>query len=317
MKIIPFFGLVAAFVLVSICEQSFAHSANDSADTGMLPLVHDSSAIVFGKVIDIEYKNSEPSKEEPTGLPHTFVTYQIEKAFRGKLREERLTLRFPGGADGAGGYYMDTNTPTFSRGETDVLFVLGGEVEGCPLVDCVEGRFRIYEDQVYNAWGVPVVEVLKELKIGGKPRFDLNVMEIPRPSFEQIMQREDFKEIIESDKSASGMTLKEMREVYEKEAPEFYHISYGVEGEVATPDESKDGEVTPMEIFGKPLTVDAFFAALEELAKEAEEPRLEVLSASSAKDFYIAPPTVEKLEDSEEKAAAYTTKATLTVADGK
>ena len=48
---------------------------------------------------------------------------------------------------------------------------------------------------MYNTWGVGVVEARERLTIGGQARTDLDVMELPRPTFEALLTRPDMKDI--------------------------------------------------------------------------------------------------------------------------
>lgn len=197
MKLNGLFKIAVILGMVVINSSAWGHSPNDADEGGLQSKVREASLIMYGQVVDIEYRNSEPTKEQPQGLPHTFVTYQVLEVLRGEVSDKKVILRIPGGADGQGGVYMVSTAPAFALGQTDVLFVKGGEIDDCQLVECVEGRFRIHENQVLNGWGVPVVEARKTLRVGGKPRFDLNVMEIPRPSFKALLERPDMKAYID------------------------------------------------------------------------------------------------------------------------
>ncbi|MBA3964952.1 MAG: hypothetical protein H0X47_04140 [Nitrospirales bacterium] len=197
MKLNGLFKIAVILGMVVINSSAWGHSPNDAGEGGLQSKVREASLIMYGQVVDIEYRNSEPTKEQPQGLPHTFVTYQVLEVLRGEVSDKKVTLRIPGGSDGQGGVYMVSTAPAFALGQTDVLFIKGGEIDDCQLVECVEGRFRIHENQVLNGWGVPVVEARKTLRVGGKPRFDLNVMEIPRPSFKALLERPDMKAYID------------------------------------------------------------------------------------------------------------------------
>jgi hypothetical protein len=95
-------GLATVSSLLFSSQGAFAHSAAEAQPGGLRDLMGRSAAVAFGKVVDIQYRNSEPTREEPNGVPHTFVTYAIDTVFRGSL-PEKFTLRIPGGADGKGG----------------------------------------------------------------------------------------------------------------------------------------------------------------------------------------------------------------------
>lgn len=284
-----------------------AHSPNDTTDSNIRslgPLVAGSSLIVYGEVVDIQYRNSEPTKEQPHGLPHTFVSYKIQEVLRGKPLDDLLTLRIPGGADGRGGVYSETSSPTFARGQTDVLFVQGGRIEGCQLVDCIEGRYRVHENQVFNGWGVPVVEASKRLVIGGRPRFELNVMEVPRPSFDELLLNPDVEQRIKKVMKRRSLSLDELREVYDQEAPKFSTIKYGFEDKPTSKDVAKGPIAEVMEEFGKPLTPAAFFDAVRNWSEQFGKPGRTVVMANPRKRFKVADPqlgimNVEKIRSEE------------------
>ena len=280
-----------AAAILAVCSSAWAVLAHSPNDSGGLPTkVRQSSLILYGEVVDIQYRNSDPTKEQPQGLPHTFVTYRVIDVLRGNAPSEKVTLRIPGGADGQGGIYMETTAPVFARRQTDVLFVRGGEIQDCPLVDCVEGRFRVHENQVFNGWGVPVVDAKEDLRIGGRARFDLNVMDIPRPPFEALLERPESKKLLRS------QNIAELKARYEKEAPEFYTVSYGVETAPTRGDEFQEREAAPMERYGKPLSTNAFFDAIRTWSEQVGPPRSQVVNANPNQRFRVADPRLEAMK---------------------
>ena len=276
----------------------WAHSPNDKTDSNIAtlkPLTAEASLIFFGKVAKIQYRNSEPTKEQPYGLPHTFVTYKVDKVLRGKAPKRSITLRIPGGADGQGGIYTDTSAPMFSRGQSDVLFVKGREIDECQLVGCVEGRFRVHQDQVFNAWGVPVVEADKSLRLGGIPRFDLNVMDVPRPDFDRLLQNPAARIHLKKQMQSKLLSMDEMRELYNKEAPEFTTIKFGFETEPVRKDKIKEPEAEPVEKFGKPMKAEDFFEAIRKWSEVVGEPKYQVVIANPRNRFTIPDPKLDAL----------------------
>ena len=279
-----------------------AHSPNDTDDEGGLKeMVQRSAAIVFGQVVDIQYRNSQATRQQPKGVPHTFVTYQISEVLRGKLPAKSITLRIPGGADGHGGIYSVSSAPAFARKQSDVLFIAGGEPEECHLVGCVEGRFRVNDGLVYNGWGVPVVSAKEKLRIGGKARFDLNVMEIPRPSFESVMENPELRKHIDEDKNLSSLSARELKARYEKEAPKFSTVEYGIETKPMKKDEVEEPEAQAIEKYAGPMKADAFFDDLRRMSEQLGEPRTEVVLANPKKKFRIADPRLQKFKLDEPK----------------
>ena len=107
-----------------------------------------------GRVERIEYLLSEPTGPEGIRVPHTFVTYRVERVFFGRASGAWVTLRFVGGLDPRDMRYMaSNNTPQFDLGDDDILFVEGNARRMCPLVDGVEGRLRIIRGQAYTETG--------------------------------------------------------------------------------------------------------------------------------------------------------------------
>lgn len=267
-----------------------AHSAAETQPGGLRDLMTQSAAVAFGTVVDIQYRNSEPTREEPNGVPHTFVTYAIKDVFRGDL-PEKFTLRIPGGADGSGGAYSESTAPTFARGESDVLFINGGEPGDCQLVDCVEGRFRVFEGRMYNGFGVPLVEAEKALRFGGKPHFELNTMELPRPDFDKVLRRPEVVRWLEENKiDQSG--LDDLRKKYEAEAPEYYRLNMQAEGITENDDYSGEAEAEVINKYGDPLSADDFFALLEHFNAELGAPDQKAVAADPTQAFVVKPPVV-------------------------
>ena len=274
----------------------WAHSPNDAAVNSLPGKIRQAALITYGKVVDIQYRNSEPTKEQPKGVPHTFVTYEVLDVLRGELGEKTLTLRIPGGADGEGGIYMETTAPVFALGQSDVLFVKGGEVEGCQLVDCAEGRFRVVDNQVFNAWGVPVVDALKTLRIGGKPRFDLNVMEMPRPAFQALLKRPESEMAIEKVMKETGLGLAELEKKYEEEAPKSTIVKLGYQATPIRKDITLETKAKPAQKFTAPLTPELFFEAVRTWSKQMGEPTEKVIIADANARFIVADPVVEEMK---------------------
>ena len=287
---------IAMLVMVTANAPAFAHSPNDAGEDGLQTKVRQASLIMYGQVVDIQYRNSEPTKEQPQGLPHTFVTYQTLEVLRGEVPDKRVTLRIPGGADGQGGVYMVTTAPVFALGQTDVLFVKGDEIGDCQLVECVEGRFRVHENQVFNGWGVPVVGAHKALRIGGKPRFDLNIMEMPRPSFKALLQRPSMREYVNRMSKESGQSVDELQARYDREAPRVTTVNLGNQAVPIKKDVAEEPEAIPMETYGDPLTPDIFFDAIREWSKHVGDPQSKIVMVNVKERFEIADPEVMPLE---------------------
>lgn len=293
--------LALASTLALAASSLWAHAPGDGGDTSLHSLVERSDAIVYGEVIDIVYRNSEPTENSPNGLPHTFVTYQLDKVLRGRIRSETLTLKIPGGADGQGGVYNVTTAPQFASGQVDVLFIGDEDENGCPLVECVDGRFRVEEERVYNGWGVPLVEAEKYLVFGGKPRFDLNVMEMPRPAFDEVLRRPEVIRMLKEKNISTDEELRKLRAEYEREAPSTYQIQLSVADEVINDDYTGEPEAEPIHKYAEPMLIDEFFALILKHVSHIDPPKNEVVSANPKDRFKVADPRLEKFTVSEDK----------------
>ncbi len=91
-----------------------------------------------------------------------FVTYDIsDLIFATEGKPTQVTLRFIGGPDGQGRFLSVEGVPMFQPGDEDVLFVRSNGEDGCAVVMCEFGRYRIFKEAVYEAHGSPVTRVGK------------------------------------------------------------------------------------------------------------------------------------------------------------
>ena len=278
--------LVPAFVAAALgAGIADAHGGVNDRQPTLLELARRAPLIVHGEVVDVVYRNSEPNAEEPRGVPHTFVTYKVRDTLRGQS-DGTVTLRFIGGADGRGGVYMELTTPTFARGQTDILFIKGGAQDDCPLVACVDGRFRVAGDRVYNGWGVPVVEAGKNLVIGGVLKVDLLTMELPRPPFDAIIERPEMKAVLAAELRRTPMA--ELRKRYEQEAPERTIVGYAIDPERGAKEPGAVGP--PIRKFGEAMRLDAFVAAVKAASAEVPASRERPVLADPGARIVVAPP---------------------------
>tara|TARA_B100000029_G_scaffold313028_1_gene305506 strand:- start:271 stop:1245 length:975 start_codon:yes stop_codon:yes gene_type:complete len=295
----------------------FAHSAADGNNEQLQTLVNQSDAIFYGEVKEVLYRMSETTKRSPRGVPHTFVKYQILAGIRGAVSRE-LTLRFVGGTDGKGGVLLQDDVPTFRKGERDVLLIIGGELDDCPLVSCVDGRFRVLDGRVYNGWGVPVVSIEKKIEMRGKPRYDVNVLEYPTPKFEDLITRPEIQERLKT--LMATMSLEQIKREYEANAPKTIKVTYGLSdsGDQRLDNPGRNQSISTSE--NRPETraaipVSELISALRAASRKAGKPRNKVVSVNPNKRFApyewelaIAPdiddkprtPTAE--EDAEQKS---------------
>ncbi len=117
-------------------------------------LAEKATLIFEGTAIRVEYRNSDVESREDVALPHTFVTFRIDRLLKGASQDGgEITLRFQGGPDGEGNTMMIPGIPLFDVGEEVVLFVRGNGTEMCPVVGWEQGRFRLVDDAVLTEQG--------------------------------------------------------------------------------------------------------------------------------------------------------------------
>jgi hypothetical protein len=277
-------GVFVALVLA--LQSALAQSPHDGQGAKLEDLVVKADLIIHGEVLDILYRLSQPSGPEPSGVPHTFVTYKILRTFRGTPPGDVVTLRFRGGAVGNGVVMTITTNPFFARGQRDVLFIKAGEPGLCPLVRCSIGRYRIADDRVYNAWGVPVRSLERGVQLGGRPRFDLNEMELPRPDFDKVIELPQMRQLLET--QFQGQSLEEIRERYYTETSEYYTARIAVMDQGVDPTEREDRAPSPPSV-GEPIRLGAFARAIQEAARGADPPKGRVTNARPEDPFRVEP----------------------------
>ncbi|MBI5366326.1 MAG: hypothetical protein HZA54_04760 [Planctomycetes bacterium] len=115
-----------------------------------------SDLIFAGEVTQIAYARAQAAGEEP-GDMHTFVTFRIERLFKGSTAGSTITLRFFGGIGADGLLLRSSHSTLFDVGERSVLFVIGNGKANCPLVGWRGGRFRLVGGAVYSEGGRDVL----------------------------------------------------------------------------------------------------------------------------------------------------------------
>jgi len=115
----------------------------------------DSELIFEGVVIDIQYKLSKPADDKKSPVPFTFVTFTINKVYKNtSYSKDKITLRFMGGYDDhKRQILMIDGIPLFNKGDNDILFVKGNGISICPLIGWQQGRYRIFDQKMYNDFG--------------------------------------------------------------------------------------------------------------------------------------------------------------------
>lgn len=114
-------------------------------------LSKDAELVFEGEVISVDYRMSEPGNGAPS-LPHTFVTYRIDRLLKGASQDGNIiVLRMQGGPmQGGHMAMMVAGMPTFDVGDRDLLFVRGNGQAIAPLVGWDQGRFRVVNGLVYS-----------------------------------------------------------------------------------------------------------------------------------------------------------------------
>ncbi|MBX3616563.1 hypothetical protein [Nitrosomonas sp.] len=146
--------LAAAIITLGLAFAIPQTYASHSDGTNTSDLVHKADLIFEGKVVEVDYRTSDILQADDVAMPHTYVTYEITRNFKGSSSQDKLiTLRFRGGPDDAGNTLIIPGVPLFQVGDQDIVFVRGNGVEISPVVGGNFGRFRIGKDAVHSdAW---------------------------------------------------------------------------------------------------------------------------------------------------------------------
>ena len=141
---------LSAAVMVALCGT--AGAAAPEFDGSLREQVAKSDLVFVGNVVDVAYATSQPGREG-RGVPHTFVTYEVERVLQGEAPGKEVTLRFVGGRGEKSAFLAVSGLPMFDLGDRDVLMVADNGLSGCPLVGCAEGRYRLIRDMVFSEEG--------------------------------------------------------------------------------------------------------------------------------------------------------------------
>lgn len=302
MKNLRLFGVSLAMAIAGAGFQPAAHGHGSmgSNEAGKLAsLMETANLVVTGEVAGVEYRNSKPGSKGEPSLPHAFVTYRIEDVFRGKARDETLTMRFVGGPDGRGGFMDVSGVPLFQEGERDLLFVTGNGEKGCPLVACEWGRYRIYEHGVYNTKGSPVRAVVDGMAIArGITPEKLRTFSFRAPTFDGLIQNPEVRELLEKREES----MDELRELYQASAPkriEVYtevtdsnsrgdaqHMQRKERGTTMNQDDGAASMEEP-EIPEGPMAVEEFLGIVKELSQQTKRKPEPVRSIDSDAPIYV------------------------------
>ena len=273
--------LIAISILASStisCSTSAQNTAIEENELSNLEFLLDQSKMVFiGQVVGVDYRMSETSSEEEVSLPHTIVTYEIYKTLHGEALGEFFSMRFPGGSDGRGRFMSVSGVPLFQVGDEDLLFVSGNGEDGCPLVLCEWGRYRILVGDTYNTRGVPVQSIDKNQVIArGMPIQDFRSFSYPSPTFDELLENKEVQDLVQMMINA-GQSVDDLRRRYEEDAPEQIHVLMHSD-EDSTRDALADtGTHNTADDPGWPMAIEQFIAGVSSIAKSTNRAALDPL----------------------------------------
>lgn len=141
--------LVAALALALVA----GHARTTTLErVTMRDRIERASLIFEGTVRRVETRISTVATPNDAALPHTFVTFEVDRVFKGRSSEDGLvTLRFVGGWDAARGLRLAVpGVPEFEPGAREVLFVEANGDSPCPLVGWEQGRIRVVDGQPFT-----------------------------------------------------------------------------------------------------------------------------------------------------------------------
>ncbi len=141
---------LSAAVLVALAGNAYAAAPELGND--LRAQVAKSDLVFVGSVIDVAYAAAAATGADQ-GIPHTFVTYEIERVLQGDAGGKHITLRFIGGRGEESAFLAVSGQPMFDLQDRDVLMVSGNGLSACPLVDCSDGRYRLIGDMAFSEEG--------------------------------------------------------------------------------------------------------------------------------------------------------------------
>ncbi len=280
---------------LTVSPRLSAHaSVGGDRESNLRTYVEQSNLVLIGAVADVSYRNA---RIEGGGvLPHTIVTYRIRNVLRGKAPGETFVMRFVGGADGQGHFTSVSGVPMFQPGEQDLLFIASNGKNGCALVECEWGRYRIVRNAVYNTHGAPVLSLIKEHALArGIPPEELRTFSYPAPKFDELMKNPEAQRQLK----AQGLSLDQARKRYEAEAPKAIQVqmqfpamtsekSDGRGKTDATTASASTGPVTAESTMSRqPISVDAFVAAIKRINSTAKRAPAAIDSIDPKEDIVL------------------------------
>lgn len=257
-------SLWLAAVLAVVCISLDARA--DGSGKDLNELVEHSNLVFVGRVTNVEYRVLSSENKDEGRVPHTFVTYAVEKVFRGNAPGMEITLRFIGGPDGRGRFLTVHRVPIVQQGDRDLLFVDDPANATCPLVQCEKGRYRILGDRIYNSHGAPVQSVTKGKVIArGRPPQELLTYRFPAPTFDELMQNPEAAEQLR----AMQLPVDEARKRYAAEAPKEIVVMDHVTEQKTEGDTGINMRASAQGKEGPPLALAQFLGITEGIARSA------------------------------------------------
>jgi len=159
-------------------------SSQPAAASTLVPLtlrdrVERAELIAEATVLQVRYRMSVVAAEDHVALPHTFVSFRIERLIHGSAAGgDEVTLRFLGGRDPQGRTLFVGGIPQFRVGDREILFVERNGERMCPVVGWEQGRFRVFDGDVFDEHGRELWFTPDQGIIAGPRRLDLDVVPV-------------------------------------------------------------------------------------------------------------------------------------------
>ena len=144
---------IGALASLLVGAQALAHDPGGA----FAERIEEAELVFEGRVLGEEYVLSEPDDMTGARIPHTFVTFAVERVFKGRVESDSITLRFFGGLDRDGTMLTSTVVPFFDPGEQVILLVRANGRADSPLVGWRFGRFRVIGERVYDDFGQEII----------------------------------------------------------------------------------------------------------------------------------------------------------------
>ncbi|MAE69612.1 MAG: hypothetical protein CME06_03980 [Gemmatimonadetes bacterium] len=145
---------VALFSTLGVALGAPAYANSDYDELSLGKLASNAELVFRGVVEQIDYATSEPRFPGDLGVPHTFVTFDVDEVLKGRVEGATITLRLEGGVRAADGIILShSEAPRFDLGDEDILFVRGNGESVTPLVGSSRGRIRVIEGHAYTEEG--------------------------------------------------------------------------------------------------------------------------------------------------------------------